>query len=175
MLRNSTLALALAAAFALAASGAQAQSQKADSASKGFIKNAIEGNYAEINVGKLAQEKGKSEGVKQFGKMLVDDHTAANAKAIAAAKEIGVSPPTGSSLMEKGTYLKLKLLSGESFDKSFAKSMVSDHKSDIKEYQKQAASDDPAGKFAKEALPTLRKHLQEAEQLQSQTQTTGSK
>jgi putative membrane protein len=179
-------------AFALA-SGAQAQTtmqkspmgqssqmsqpsaKKADSASQSFIKSAIEGNYAEINVGKLAQEKGKSDAVKQFGKMLVDDHTAANEKAIAAAKEIGVTPPTGSSVMEKGTYLKLKVLTGDTFDKSFASSMVSDHKADIKEFQKESSKTDAAGQFAKDALPTLQKHLQQAQKIQQETQTTGSK
>ncbi len=175
MLKNPMLAIALVAAFALGASAAQAQGQKAASDSKSFIKTAIEGNYAEINVGKLAREKGKSEGVKQYGKMLVEDHTAANEKAIAAAKQMGVSPPGGSSLIEKGTYLKLKVLSGDSFDKSFINSMVSDHKSDIKEFQTESGKDDAAGRFAKEALPTLQKHLQEAEKLQSQVQTTGSK
>lgn len=153
----------------------QAQVQKADEASQSFIKDAIEGNYAEINVGKLAQEKGKSDAVKQYGKMLVTDHTAANEKAIAAAKEIGVTPPSGSSVMEKGTYLKLKVLSGDTFDRSFASSMVSDHKADIKEFQKEESKTDAAGKFAKETLPTLQKHLQEAQQLQKETQTTGSK
>jgi putative membrane protein len=149
--------------------------QKADKASQSFIKSAIEGNYAEINVGKLAQEKGKSSAVKQFGKMLVDDHTAANEKAIAAAKEIGVTPPTGSSVMEKGTYLKLKVLTGDTFDKSFASSMVSDHKADIKEFQKESSKTDAAGQFAKDTLPTLQKHLQEAQKIQQETQTTGSK
>ena len=32
----------------------------------------------------------------------------------------------------KAAYLKLKVLSGDAFDKSFAASMVSDHESDIK-------------------------------------------
>ncbi len=164
---------ALALAFAVAVSGAQAQDAKTDSASKSFIKKAIESNYAEINVGKLAQEKGNGEGVKRFGAMLVKDHSAANEKAIAAAKEMGVEPPSGSSIMEKGTYLKLKVLSGDTFDKSFAKGMVEDHKSDIKEFEQEASKTDPAGRFAKEALPTLRKHLQEAQSLASQT--TGSK
>ena len=181
------LAVGLATAFALAAGGAQAQNttqdkmqnqaqaKKADSASQSFIKSAIEGNYAEINVGKLAQEKGKSDAVKQFGQTLVTDHTAANEKAIAAAKEIGVTPPTGSGLMEKGTYLKLKVLSGDTFDRSFANSMVSDHKADIKEFQKESSKTDAAGQFAKQTLPTLQKHLQQAQQLARETQTTGSK
>jgi putative membrane protein len=184
------LLTSVALAFALAAGGAQAQTttpknqmnqtqaQKANNADKdsqSFIKNAIEGNYAEINVGKLAQEKGKSDAVKTFGKMLVTDHTAANEKAIAAAKEIGVTPPSGSSVMEKGTYLKLKVLSGDTFDKSFANSMVSDHKADIEEFQKASSKTDAAGQFAKATLPTLQKHLQQAQKLQQQTETTGSK
>ena len=34
-------------------------------------------NIAEIDVGKLAQEKGKNPAVKQYGAMLVKDHGAA--------------------------------------------------------------------------------------------------
>jgi putative membrane protein len=186
MTQKSMLLAGVALAFALA-TGAQAQTttpksqmgqsqaQKADSDSQSFIKSAIEGNYAEINVGKLAQEKGNSAAVRQYGKMLVTDHTAANEKAIAAAKEMGVTPPSGSSVMEKGTYLKLKVLSGDTFDKSFASSMVSDHQADIDDFQKEAAKSDPAGQFAKQTLPTLQKHLQEAQKIEQQTQTTGSK
>ncbi len=187
MTRKSMLLASMGLAFALVASGVQAQttiktpdqaqtqSQKADKASKTFIKNAIEGNYAEINVGKLAQQKSKIEAVKNYGQMLVTDHTAANDKAIAAAKEMGVRPPSGSSVMEKATYLKLKVLTGDTFDKNFAKTMVSDHKADITEFQKEASKSDPVGQFAKNALPTLNKHLQEAQKLQQDTQTTGSK
>ena len=54
--------------------------------------------------------------------------------------------------------------------------MVSDHQSDIKEYQQEAQKSDAVGSYAKEALPTLQKHLQEAQQLQQKRQqTTGSK
>ena len=193
MTRKSMLLTSVALAFALAAGGAQAQTtaqpmspksqvtqpsaQKADSASLSFIKNAIEGNIAEVDVGKLAQEKGKSAAVKKFGQMLITDHGKANEQAKAAASQIGVEPPTGSSVGEKATYLKLKVLSGDTFDTSFANTMVSDHEGDIKEYQKQAAKDDAAGKYAKAALPTLQKHLQEAKALQQslKQQTTGSK
>jgi putative membrane protein len=46
----------------------------ADKASEKFIKEAIEGNLAEVAVGKLAQEKGQSDGVRAFGAQLVNDH-----------------------------------------------------------------------------------------------------
>jgi putative membrane protein len=170
MTRNLILAAGLAAALVL--SGSVAQAQSADKDSQKFIKAAIEANLAEIDVGKLAQEKGQNDAVKSYGTMLVTDHTANNEKATQVAKQIGVTPPTGSSVGEKATYLKLKVLSGASFDSAFAKAMVKDHQDDIKDFQKQAAKSDPTGTFAKETLPTLQKHLQAAQALTQQT--TGS-
>jgi putative membrane protein len=63
-------------------------------------------------------------------------------------------------------------LSGATFDREFVKHMVDDHKKDIKEYEKEAKADDAAGAYAKETLPTLRKHLDTAQSLSSAA-TTG--
>jgi putative membrane protein len=185
------LLASVALAFALAAGGAnaqttmksgqkadQTQAQKADKDSQKFIKAAIEGNMAEVDVGKLAQEKGKSDAVKKFGQMLQTDHGKANEEAKSVASQVGVEPPSGASIGEQATYLKLKVLSGDTFDKSFANTMVSDHQKDIKEYQKASGKTDAVGEYAKKTLPTLQKHLQEAQQLQAQLKqqaTTGSK
>lgn len=135
-----------------------------------FIKAAIQGNIAEVDAGKLAQEKGKSDAVKQYGAMLEKEHGAANEKAIAAAKSLGVEPPTGSGVGQKATYLKWKILSGDTFDRSFAKGMVKDHEKDIKEYQKASLKGDGAGDYAKETLPTLQMHLKAAKSLNQQVQ-----
>ena len=48
------------------ASLAQSQSSRADEM---FIKEAMEGDLAEVSMGKLAQDKAQSEGAKNFGKM----------------------------------------------------------------------------------------------------------
>lgn len=174
-MKRTAVMLALGLAGALAASGAMAQNsgitnntartKPADRASKSFIKDAIEGDIAEVDVGKLAQEKGQSQGVKDFGAMLIKDHSEHKAKAEEAASQLGVKPPTSSSMAEKATYAKLKLLSGTSFDNAFAKAMVKDHQQDIKEFQKESAKSDPAGKLAQETLPVLHKHLEAAQQL----------
>ena len=39
----------------------------ADNPSQAFLKKAIEGNFAEIEMGKLAQQNGQNENVKKFG------------------------------------------------------------------------------------------------------------
>jgi putative membrane protein len=125
---RTTAMLAVALAGTLAATGALAQSKPVDKASQKFISSAIQGDIAEVDFGKLAQEKGQSDAVKQYGAMLVKDHGDHKTKAEQVASELGVTPPTGSGIGAKATYAKLKILSGASFDRSFAKSMVKDHK-----------------------------------------------
>lgn len=161
--------LAIGLAGALTVSGAMAQTKQADKVSQKFISSAIQGDIAEVDVGKLAQEKGQSDAVKQYGAMLVKDHGEHQAKAEEVASQLGVTPPTGSGLGSKATYAKLKILSGASFDRSFAKTMVKDHQEDIKEYRKESSKSDAAGKLAKDTLPILQKHLQAALTLEKQT------
>lgn len=164
-----TIMMTLGLVGALAATNAMAQTKQVDKASQKFISTAIQGDMAEVDVGKLAQEKGQSEAVKQFGAMLMNDHGEHKTKADQVANELGVKPPSGPSISQKATYAKLKMLSGASFDRSFATAMVKDHQHDIKEYQKEASKDDAAGKLAKETLPVLQKHLQTAQSLEKQT------
>jgi putative membrane protein len=131
-----------------------------------FIAKAIQGNMAEVQMGQLAQQKGSSDGVKQFGKTLETDHSQANQTATAAAGSISVTPPTRPSKMQQAMYDKLNKLSGPQFDRQFASSMVKDHKKDIAEYQKEAKrKDGQVSDYAKQSLPTLQKHLQLAQSL----------
>jgi putative membrane protein len=134
----------------------------ADSPDSGFMKNAAEGGISEVELGQLAQQKATNPAVKEFGAMMVKDHSAANdkLKALAASKQ--VSLPDGSSVMQKATKTKLNMMSGNSFDKSYVKGMIDDHKQDIKEFQKEASEgkDPEARAFATATLPTLQTHLQ---------------
>ena len=141
----------------------------ADSPDSSFIKNAAEGGMSEVELGQLAQQKATNPAVKDFGAMMVTDHTAANdkLKAVAAAKQ--VSLPDSPGLMQKASKKKLDMMSGDSFDKSYVKGMIDDHKADIKEFQKEASEGkDPEVKaFAVATLPTLKMHLQKIQAIAS--------
>ena len=54
-----------------------------------FASNAATGGMAEVELGKLAVEKGADPAVKEFGQRMIADHTRANTelKAVAAKKE----------------------------------------------------------------------------------------
>jgi putative membrane protein len=143
-----------------------------DQPNQTFIKKAIEGNLAEVAVGQLAQQKGGSNGVKDFGRQLEADHSAANQKAMNVASSLSVTPPTEPSKQQKETYQKLSKLSGAAFDRAFVKEAVTDHKKDIAEYEKEAKrQNDPAAAYANETLPDLHKHLQTAQSLENQPKT----
>jgi putative membrane protein len=139
----------------------------AGEASQAFLKKAIEGNYAEIQMGKLAQQNGQNENVKKFGQMLSDDHSAANQKAMDAAKSMNVTPPDGPSAKQKAEYEKMTKMSGGRFDHEFAVHMVADHEKDIAEYKKEARQSDAAGEYAKAQIEVLQKHLDTAKSLRS--------
>ena len=121
-----------------------------DAGSQKFLKEAIEGNLAEVEMGKLSQKQGASEGVRAFGQMLEKDHSDANKKATAVANSIGMTAPTAPNKKQKADYDKMSKLSGAKFDKEFAAHMVADHKKDIKEYEKAAKKQDAVGNYAKD-------------------------
>jgi putative membrane protein len=130
-----------------------------------FLTKAIQGNLAEIEMGRLAQEKGQSDAVRSFGQQLVQDHGQANERATTAATAAGVTPPTEPSAKQRADAAKLAKLSGPAFDRQFASHMVMDHKKDVREYQAEAKKNDPASGYATETLPTLQKHLETAQSL----------
>jgi putative membrane protein len=161
-------------AVAAALVGAHAAASAADKASSTFLVKAIEGNFAEVQMGELAQKNGQSPEVKSFGEMLRTDHSAANEKAMGAAKELGVKAPDAPSAAQIQAYDKMAKMTGAAFDKAFAQHMVADHKKDIAEYQTESKKSDAAGQYAMNALPTLQKHLQTAQSLQSGSASPGT-
>lgn len=150
------------------------QTQKLSKADQTFLKEAIQGDMAEVQMGQLAQQKGQAEDVKQFGQMLQQDHGQHLQQAQQQAQQFGVTPPTEPSAEAKKMHEKLSKLSGAQFDKQFAKDMVADHKKDIAKYQKQAKGKGPLASFAEQTIPTLQKHLQTAQQIENKGAAVGS-
>ena len=139
----------------------------ADSPDMSFYKKAAEGGLAEVELGKLAQEKSPTSSVKDFGAMMVKDHSAANRKLQTVASGKDIKLPTSPSVGQMGTKTKLEVLSGTTFDKSYIKGMVKDHEEDIKEFEQEASSgqDADAKAYAAATLPTLKAHLKKIKEI----------
>jgi len=127
-----------------------------------FVMNAAMGGMAEVEMGRVAAQKGASDEVRQFGQRMVDDHSKANEELTGLAAGKGMTLPTAMSPKMQAEMQKLSALAGERFDREYVKMMVKDHKKDVGEFQKEAArgADPDLKSFAARTLPTLQEHLQ---------------
>lgn len=145
-------------------------------ADRKFMTNAAQGGMAEVELGQLAQEKGQSQEVKDFGKKMVDDHSKANDQLKQLASQKGVTLPTDMDAKDQATKAKLEKLSGTQFDQAYMKDMLMDHKKDVAEFQKESTSahDPDLKNWAGETLPTLQGHLKMAQEYATNGQKEGA-
>jgi putative membrane protein len=146
------------------ATGEQAGMSAMSSQDRNFLMDAAMGGMMEVELGRLAVQNGASDAVKQFGQRMVDDHSKANTELMSLATSKGVTLPTELDAKHKEHVTKLSGRTGAEFDREYVKMMVSDHKKDVSEFEKQSTkgADPDLKAFAGRTLPTLQEHLQMA-------------
>ena len=146
-------------------------------ADEAFVMKVAKGGMAEVELGKLAAEKGSNDAVKKFGQRMVDDHGKANDELTTLAKSKNITLPTEIGPEEKALRDRLTKLSGPAFDQAYMKAMVSDHVKDIAEFRTESRSGkDPDVKaWATRTLPTLEEHLKQARDANGAVGTSGKK
>jgi putative membrane protein len=139
----------------------------ADDPDATFFKKAAEAGIAEVSAGEQAVQKADNQKVKDFGQMMVTDHTKANdeLKSLAATKNVTL--PTTPSVGLAAQKTKLDVLTGGAYDKSYIEGQIKDHEEVISLFRKESASgqDADAKAWAKKMLPALEKHLKAARQI----------
>jgi len=173
--KQTTTPPATSAAASAAKAAAPATGAALSSGDRKFITEAAQGGVAEVELGKLAAQKGSSAEVKQFGQRMVDDHSKANEKLQQLASQKGVTVPSEMDAASKREYDKLQKLSGAGFDREYITAMVRDHQKDVKDFQKEqkAAKDADLKTFVTTTLPTLEEHLKLAESDQAAVKSEG--
>ena len=164
-----------------------AQSHGATGDERHFVETAAMGGHAEVELGKLAEERAESADVKQFAEMMIRDHSKANEELERAASQSHLDVPAP-RLDGKHEQLMTKLrgLRGAAFDREYMAAMVNGHKemksllADRADRRRNAAArtDRPGAtgtsgsmdsaavdQWASKALPSVEKHLQRAEQI----------
>ena len=127
---------------------------------KDFAMKAAQGGLAEIELGTLAQKRGSTQQIRDFGKMLVDNHTALDNELNQLAAKHGLELPTEPGTADRQSHALLSKLSGSRFDREFVKDFIEGHHDDLAEFRKEAArGSNPALKaFAADTLATLHEH-----------------
>jgi putative membrane protein len=126
-----------------------------------FATTAAADGLAEVDAGKMAQNKAISPRVKEFATMMVNDHTKAGDELATLAKTKSIALPLMPDADAKKAADDLAAKSGKDFDKAYINAMVDGHKKAVKLFEdaSQNCKDPDLKAFATKTLPTLKMHL----------------
>jgi len=126
-----------------------------------FAIEAASGGLTEVALGKLAIQKGSSKKVKNFGTMMVKDHSKANDKLMVLIKAKNITLPVIPNAKDQSIIDSLSKKSGKDFDKAYINDMIVDHQNDVKLFtaESKQLQDPDLKNFAKKNLPVLQNHL----------------
>jgi putative membrane protein len=147
----------------------QAVAQQSVAADSVFILKATSLGLLQAKLGKLAEEKGSSASVRDFGKRMVADYTKANEELAAGAKQAAYPAPV--LLREdRQVYDRLSGTGRNSFDQKYMAEMVSQYGDAVRLYQQEADAGRVVSlkQLATNLLPTMQQHMSLA------TQTAGA-
>ncbi len=149
---------------------------QASPADRMFVKNALQGGMAEVQLGQLTLQKSNNEQIKQFAQKMIDDHSKLGDQMKPVAQQIGVDLPTEISKKDKATIAKLQALSGSAYDQAYVKDMVKDHKKDLSEFQMEASTgqDQAVKDAASQGSQVIAQHLQLIQQIAKDQNVTQS-
>jgi putative membrane protein len=136
---------------------------------KDFVRNTSESSATEVHLGKLAQDKGSNDAVKELGRKMVDAHTQAGDQLKQAAAALNIPVPDDPPRKAKKAGDKLAKLSGPDFDRAYAKMAADEEKQAVKQYEREAKNGKFAGMkdFATKNLPAAQERQKQAEGLAS--------
>ena len=153
--------------------------QKGDEASGDarFARQAAMGGMMEVELGRIAVQKSSNDKVKEFGQRMIDDHSKIGdeLKGIAAKNNFNV--PSQLDERHKAIVKGYANMAGTEFDRAYMRDMVSDHQTNIAEFQKEANNGMNADlkSWATTTLPMIQEHHRIAKEMESSLSVTSSK
>ncbi len=130
-------------------------------------------NTADIETGRLAAERGSTKEVRDFGGMLVHDHTAVRQQGRDLARKLGVTPTPPrddqSAKDHAAAMARLRSLEGAAFDRAFLQHEVAFHKAVIEAVQSTllpAIQNEELKALVLKVAPAFQAHMLAAERLE---------
>ena len=151
--------------------GGQTSPNSLSSRDRTFLMQAGQLSMMEVELGRLAVQRGSSPGVKQYGQEMVEEHTRANQELMQLVMQKQVELPTEMSTQNTAMIDRLSGLSGRSFDAAYKQAMIDSHNQAIALFQAQSQQgQDPQLKaWATQKSPNLQAHLEMVNQMLADT------
>jgi len=136
---------------------------------KDFIRSVAESSATEVQLGKLAQDKGSNDNVKELGKQMVEAHTKTGEQMKQAAAALKIQLPADPPRKAKKAEEKLAKLSGPDFDHAYAKMAADEQKQAVRQFEHEAKDGKVPGvkDFAAKNLPAEQEFQKHAEEVAS--------
>ena len=153
--------------FALCCVPVLAQTTAPSASDKEFMKMVAEADMVEAHFGQMAQDQASRQDIKDYGQMLVTDHTANYNDLNALAVKTTVDIPKGIDAKDNKNIDRFAALKGAAFDHRFLAEMIQAHEKAITAFKREAEHGENADvkAFASSTLPKLQDHLDKAKDL----------
>jgi putative membrane protein len=141
-----------------------------------FVREATIGGKAEVELGQLAEQKGRPQGIKDFARQMVTDHGKANEQLTQLAQKANITQPHDFDEEHKAMRAQLDKLSGREFDLAYIRGQIGDHQKTAQLFEWEIGSgQDPQLKtFASQVLPIVLQHLEMARAVEYQLAATAA-
>ncbi|WP_081590441.1 DUF4142 domain-containing protein [Blastomonas sp. AAP53] len=127
-----------------------------------YIAQAANSDLYEIQAGELAARNGQSQQVKDFGQMMVDDHTRSSQEmtALVDQGDFAAPMPTRLDTEHQAMLDRLKAARGDAFDREYMSQQMTAHSKALALHQNYAQNGEDASlkAFAAKVTPVIQKH-----------------
>jgi putative membrane protein len=131
-----------------------------------FLKQALGVNQLELQLGRLAADRGSTPEVKATGEKMVKNHTQLGQQLSDLSKQSGGSGKAELTPDQQATYARVASKSGSELDKAFKQTVDAGHVKELAMYQDEVnrASNPQLRALAEQRVTALQKAVGEAEQ-----------
>jgi len=163
------MVMSVAAAIGLGACHKDDNNNSVNATDRDFMVNASYGNVAEVDAGQLAISKGSTAAVRNFGQMMINDHSTAQAELNSLGSQYNVSLPTTPDQAHQAMKQQLMNLTGTAFDSTYISAQVTDHQNTVQLFQNEIDNGNNSSikAYATKYLPAIQMHLHTADSLRT--------
>jgi putative membrane protein len=140
-----------------------------------FLQQLSIGGRAEVELGKLADERSSVASIDNFGRHMVEDHGKANSKVASLARSAHVNLPTELDAEHVAARGELSALKGSAFDLRYVESQIKDHQKTVQLLVHEIGSGQHGAvrQFAADTLPGVMEHLEMAQTVHAELTGAG--
>jgi putative membrane protein len=141
-----------------------------------FIADQIADGQAEVELGRIAQQRAANAQVKEFAQVMVRDHTEAGSELKQIAAKHNIQPAAGAKGDHNDLQERLGKLKGTEFDREYINAMIDDHEKAVSAIEDKADDNENSEvkQWAAKTLPTVRQHLDRAKQIKESLDRRGT-